>query len=83
MAVEPGPEEARVTPALEETVTLPTLREDPSLVGAKLIVPRTPSPAGRLPPENENPTTIPVAALKLTSPRSDEAPVRSTPSVSN
>jgi hypothetical protein len=33
------------------------------LVGTKLIVARTPSPDGRVPPVNENPSTIPVAEL--------------------
>ena len=64
-------------------VTLPTSKLPPSLLEAKLTVASTPSPAERVPPENENPTTIPVAELKVASPKSEATPVKSTPSVSN
>ena len=63
-------------------VTLLVLKALPSLVGAKLRVARTPSPAGRLAPDIEKPITIPVAELNCAS-SSDEALVKSTPSVSN
>jgi len=53
------------------------------LLETKLTVASTPSPAGRVPPVNENPSTIPVAELYCASPKSDATPVNSTPSVSN
>ena len=53
------------------------------MVEAKLNTARTPSPAGRLPPVNENPRTIPVSELNVASPSADSTPVRVTPSVSN
>ena len=81
--MEPGPLDARVTPLADDTVTLLELKEAPSFVGEKLTVARTPSPAERLPPDNENPITIPVAGLNEALERPDATPVNSTPSVSN
>ena len=44
---------------------------------------RTPSPASKVLPSNENPRTIPVSALNVASANPDETPVNATPSVSN
>ena len=79
IATDPGPEEANVTPPLDDRTTLLTSNVAPALVAANSNTAREPEPAARLAPDKENPTTTPVVELELTFSKLDEAPVTSTP----
>ena len=62
-------------PPPEDTTTLLVLKEEASFVGAKLIVARTPEPAGNTVPAISKPITIPVDSLYVAPARSEATPV--------